>query len=257
MKRNPSSVFHLSVAIILFGTAASSRAALLSAGGYLQTFDGIEAALPDGWSARTGATALSLGTAQAWSGAKVSWSDTGGAFKNVASADGLTEFSTTAQTSSTDRAFGVRQIGTSGFDPGAAFVFTIDNTTGYGSFVVSFKAQMLSVQARSTTWNVQYQIGSGAFTTLGSYTDPSAWGSTLMNFNVGSAWNDLNQSVTIRIVALTASTGSGTRDTFAIDDFSLSYSAVPEPAHGGVLSACGLICVVALDKLRRRKLKEA
>jgi hypothetical protein len=44
-------------------------------------------------------------------------------------------------------------------------------------------------------------------------------------------------------VALSDSSVSGSRDTFGIDDFSLTYSAVPEPAAWGAIAGAGLLAL--------------
>jgi len=87
---------------------------------------------------------------------------------------------------------------------------------------------MLSVQTRSTTWTIQYGIGASptSFTTLGStYSDPASFGTTTRSFTTGDLVGINNQtSVWFRVVALTASSGTGSRDTFGIDNFSLTFS---------------------------------
>jgi hypothetical protein len=233
-----------------------ARAAVVLTGtSYTETFDNLGAGLPSGWSVRTGATATSAGSAQAFSTAEVTWALNTGGFRNVASADGLSEFALDSQQhASADRALGVRQGGTFGGDPGAAFAVTLQNTAGLENFQLSLKAQLLDLEARSTTWSVQYQVGSGSFVTLGTWNDPGAFGSTTLTYNLGSALNDRSEQITFRIAALTASTGSGSRDTFAIDDFTLTYSEVtpvPEPIHFALLSALGLL-VLCVCKSRRR-----
>jgi IPT/TIG domain len=81
------------------------------------------------------------------------------------------------------------------------------------------------VQTRSTTWTVQYGIGDAptSFTSLTTFVDPGILGSTTINIPDIAALNNLNAPVWIRVAALSATTGSGSRDTFAIDDFSLTY----------------------------------
>jgi hypothetical protein len=217
-----------------------ARAAVVLTGtSYTETFDNLGAGLPSGWSVRTGATATSAGSAQAFSTAEVTWALNTGGFRNVASADGLSEFALDSQQhASADRALGVR----------------LQNTAGLENFQLSLKAQLLDLEARSTTWSVQYQVGSGSFVTLGTWNDPGAFGSTTLTYNLGSALNDRSEQITFRIAALTASTGSGSRDTFAIDDFTLTYSEVtpvPEPIHFALLSALGLL-VLCVCKSRRR-----
>ncbi|MEN9222426.1 MAG: hypothetical protein Q6M04_08305, partial [Thermostichus sp. BF3_bins_97] len=212
----------------------------LSGTSYTQTFDGIGSGLPAGWTVRTGATATNLGTEQTFNTSATTWADTAGRFKNFASGDGaLGEAATAAeQSTALDRALGIRQTGTFG-DPGAAFVFEIDDTAGWENFSLSLKAQMLSVQPRSTPWTIDYRVGnSGSFTPLGTYPDPGVFGSTSLATGAGlnAFGSDINnqcEPVYIRVAALSASTGSGSRDSFGIDDVELSYSAAANPALCG------------------------
>ncbi|MFQ3612335.1 MAG: ExeM/NucH family extracellular endonuclease [Cyanobacteriota bacterium] len=224
-----------------FSPVASAPSYLtLSGTAYSENFDGIGAGLPAGWTVRTGATATNLGAEQPFTATVTSWADTAGRFKNFASGDGSLGAAATAteQNAATDRALGIRQTGAFG-DPGAAFVFEIDDTAGLENFNLSLKAQMLSVQPRSTTWTVDYRVGeSGTFTPLGTYSDPGEFGSTTLA--TGSGLNafgaDINNQcdpVYIRIVALSASTGSGSRDSFGIDDVELTYSTASPPAVCG------------------------
>lgn len=197
---------------------------------YEQNFDGIGSGLPLGWLIYTGATSSSLGNSATWTQATATWGETNGRFKNFAANDsGLASNALDGvQNSATDRALGIRQTGGFG-DPGASFVLTLNNTTGFQNFGLSFKAQMLSVQTRSTNWTVDYRVGnSGNFNVLGTYSDPNAFGSSTLNFsNFGTDINNQSNQVQIRISALLASTGSYNRDSFGIDDFQLTYSSVP------------------------------
>jgi hypothetical protein len=65
----------------------------------------------------------------------------------------------------------------------------------------------------------------GSFTPVGTYTDPGIFASTNKTFSFGAALDNQSQNVWIRVVALSASTGAGSRDTFGIDNFTLSYTA--------------------------------
>ncbi|MFN3266804.1 MAG: hypothetical protein ACK41E_08190 [Deinococcales bacterium] len=186
---------------------------------YIQNFDSIGSGLPTDWEVRTGATATTLGTVVAFNTAQVNWANTAGAFKNFASA------SCSPEIGCTDRALGVRQTGGFG-DPGASFVYTLANTTRYIGYKVELEAQMLSVQPRSTTWTLDYQVGSGAFTTLTTYTDPSTFGSTPISVSLGNDADNQSASVRLRISALNISTGSGSRDSFGIDNFKLRATPV-------------------------------
>lgn len=209
----------------------------LTGSSYTQNFDGIGSGLPTGWTVRTGATSISRGTAQTFTNTATSWSDSGGRFKNLASANSLaSSASNTDQSNSTDRALGVRQSGTFG-DPGASFELEISNTTGKTNFSLALRHQMLSVQGRSTIWSVQYSTNGGTnWTLLDTYNDPSSFGSTSVGYSFGSALDNINSTVLIRVVALTASTGSGSRDTYGIDDFSLTWSAASSPTISSSVS---------------------
>ncbi|WP_254512701.1 cadherin domain-containing protein [Anatilimnocola floriformis] len=192
---------------------------------YTETFDTLGSGLPTGWTVRTAAAAGALGTVTTAGTAAGTWSDTAGGFKNLASADGSTGTeSTAAQGAKTDRALGLRQTGSLG-DPGAAFDFELANTANRTGFSLTFSNQMLNVQPRSTTWTAQYSTNGGTvWTTLGTYTDTAAFGSTTATYSLGSALDNLPGSVHLRVVALGASSGSGNRDTFGIDDVSLTWT---------------------------------
>jgi hypothetical protein len=143
------------------------------------------------------------------------------------------------QTNEPNRALGIRQIGAFG-DPGAAFVIKLQDTSLYDNFRLSFDWMNLDpTSPRQTTWLVQYGI---ADTEVGV---PAAFqtfaGGTLKN-NPGSFhWNRVTlplgngtinniaspggaPAVWLRIVTLSPSSGSGNRETFAIDNFGLSWS---------------------------------
>ena len=210
---------------------------LTNSGVYSQDFDGIGGGLPAGIAVVTGATAASLGTAATLVAAGTAANSTNGNFRNVISATDYTSatypVSSTATTGAgfTNRALALRQTGAFG-DPGGAFVFQLANTTGYTGFTASFRLQSLDAgSARATTFRVDYGIGSAPTTfslptsTTGTLTTGgSAFSNNLVNVDFGGALDNQAGPVYIRIVALTGSTGSGTRATSAIDDFTLSYT---------------------------------
>jgi autotransporter-associated beta strand protein len=208
------------------GTAAGPQAY------YTQNFNDLGAGLPTDWTVRTGANASSLGTTAAFNTAQVSWADTGSGFKNYASATGLTSTSDlAAQNASTDRALGVRQSSSFG-DPGASFNYAF-STTGEVLDSISLDLMVLDVEARSTTWSIEYGIGAAptSFTLLGTWTDPGAWGTTTLTFDTtdfGTAL-DNQANLVFRVAALSSSTGSGSRDSMAIDNFEINAQG---PATG-------------------------
>jgi autotransporter-associated beta strand protein len=212
---------------------------------YAQNFDGIAAGLPAGWSVRTGATATAVGGLGTFGATAVEWVTSAGAFRNSAAATGLISTSNAAaQLASTNRAPAIRQTGAFG-DPGAAFAFTF-STTGKTLTGLSLSLQMLNVQTRSTTWSLQ--VGSGAepaaWETVAVFTDPGVFGATTVTLTESdlSSIEDKAQAW-FRVVALSGSTGGGSRDTFGIDDFSMTYQPVNPglfwDADGAVAGAGG------------------
>ncbi len=222
-------------AALFLGAAWSCQSvhAQLSLGGsnYFQDFNVISNGLPEGWSLRIDATATTLGTIVTdYNPDGKTWGDTGGEFGNCAStvANSGTNFiggeSTTVQGNCTNRALAIRQTGSFG-DPGASFVLQIANTLGLSNLTFSVDLNMLRVNPYSTTWTIQYAIGDtpSSFATLGEYLDPGTFGATTQNYNLGQGANNSSENVWIRIAALSSAVGSGSRDTFGIDNFSLSW----------------------------------
>lgn len=196
---------------------------------YTENFDGIGTALPTGWSVRTGASTSTLGTAQTLTTTATSWADTAGAFKNCAAGETplISSSTITAQSGSTDRALAVRPSGAFG-DPGAAFTLQLANTSLRTSFSLTLKHMLLDAQTRTTTFTVQYSTvaaGTSGWTDLGTYITNGSWGSTSTGvLSFGTALDNISGNVWIRIVALVGSSNTGSRDTYGIDDFVLSWT---------------------------------
>lgn len=198
------------------------------------------------WTVRTDATATYEGNIAAFTWTGVNWGVSSPLFRNCASTTSNygTNFigteSTTIQTNCIDRAPAVRQTGTTGIDPGAAFVLRILNTTGKSKFRLSLDFLMLYVFTNSSTvWTVDYAIGNSPteFIPKATYSDPGVFGATHMEIPFYSALNDKGSNVWIRIVALDKSTGSGNRDTFGIDNVSLTWSnGVAAPSEPTIIT---------------------
>jgi hypothetical protein len=198
---------------------------------YTQTFNSISSGLPPGWSVRTNATATSLGQPASFPTAGKTWGDNIGAYGSCAAtvSNTGTNFngmeSATIQGNCTNRVLAIRQTSVFG-DPGAAFVFQIANTTGFSNFTFSVDLSLLKPNGFSTTWNIEYAIGDSpsSFTLLGTYSDPGTFSTTNRTFTLGTDADNQPNNVWIRIAALSNATGSGTRDTFGMDNFVLNYS---------------------------------
>jgi len=224
---------------MLLYTQQTQAQVVLGVSRYTENFDNIQNGLPAGFTIFSGATAGSTGNTATLTTGKTNWNNTSGAFKNFASADGLQAASgSTDQSNSSDRALGVRQTGSFG-DPGAAFVFQATNTMNKTGFKLSFDLQSSDISStRSVVWKVQYGIGANptTFTDAPTITDTSTHaslttgGSSFFNDSIavdfGNTLDNVNDVVTIRIVTLAGSTGSGNRPSTAIDNFSLSWTDV-------------------------------
>ncbi|HMO60858.1 MAG TPA: DUF5689 domain-containing protein [Ferruginibacter sp.] len=204
-------------------------------------FNGIESGLPTGVKVYTAGTASSIGNTGNYNSAKALWNGVAGGFKNLASATGLTATSdNAAQDGSTNRALGIRQVANTnatnpGTDPGASFVFEINNTTGKSNMTLEFLLQSLdNTSGRQTTWTVDYATGDNpttftALTATGTLTTGAAtFSSNTISVPLPAALNNLAEKVWIRIITLTAApTTTGitntNRATTAIDDFKISW----------------------------------
>lgn len=220
----------LVVAMLLTNSVLHSQVVLTNTS-YYQSFDGLGNGLPFGWTVRTGATSSNLGNEVSLNATPIAWNHTSGAFKNFASADGLTSSATTAtQAGSTDRSLGVRQTSSVG-DPGAAFVLRIANTIGKTGFNMGFKLQSLDVNTnRKVIWTVDYGVGDAPSTFIATSTNivlatgDNKFLNDSITVNFGSSLNNIAENVWIRIVALNGSSNSGSRPSTGIDDVTLQYS---------------------------------
>jgi len=193
---------------------------------YVENFNGIATGLPSGVTTKTGATGSTLGIDAAFASSPATWSNTSAGFKNFASGNNEQGVN---QNSATDRAMGVRQTGAFG-DPGAAFVFQIANTTGKINFALDFNLQSLDAGSpRTTTWRIDYGLGANPSrfivpTTTGNLTTGgNTFSNNPVHVSFGNGLDNQPGIITIRVVALTASSGSLNRPSTGVDDFTLSW----------------------------------
>ena len=200
---------------------------------YTQDFDSLGSGLPAGWSVRTNASSTNLGVALiTFTTNTTSWASTSGQFANYAST--LSNYGTNfcgtnesvaVQAACSNRCLGMRQTGSFG-DPGAAFVLQIHDTLNLASFELQLDLNLLSSQARTNSWIIDFGIGANpdSFTPVWTNFDSGGFGATTQTVSFGSALDNHSQNVWIRVVALEPTTGTGSRDTFGIDNFGLSYA---------------------------------
>jgi hypothetical protein len=204
----------------------------LTASPFTLNFDNIAAGLPKGVFVKTASSSTSIGVDGVYSGNPSSWSNTSSGFKNYASATGLNAASSTSdQNASVNRALGVKQTGATGFDPGVAFVFELNNTNGKKDFSLNFLLQSLADGAgRTTAWQVDYAIGDNPNTFIPVTTSPSSittgavFSSTPVTVDFGNALDNKNAKVWLRIVTISATTGSGSRASTGIDDVVIKWN---------------------------------
>ncbi len=218
------------VTLLAVVVATSAPAQIVLTGtNYSQSFDDLASGLPPGWSVQTNSTANALGTDAAFTTNCTSWGTTGAQFANYASTMNngtnlLGTESAPVQAAFANRCLGMRQSSSFG-DPGAAFVVRIANTLGFARFRLAIDLNMLSVQSRSNLWTIDYGIGANptSFTPVWTNSDPGVFGATTVILALGRDLDDQPEPVWIRVVALSATAGGGSRDTFGIDDLVLSY----------------------------------
>jgi hypothetical protein len=197
-------------------------------------FNGLAGGLPDGVRIGTASTASTNDTGLVFNPAINIWSATGGGWKNLASATGagITQGSaSTDQDASADRALGIRQTSTIG-DPGATLTFILANTTARNNLSMDFNIQSLDPSVtRTTIWAVEYALGdtpaawiavtptSGSLTITGT-----PWGGHNVNVVFPGVVNNQALKIWVRIIAKTATSGSGSRPVTAFDNVKFNWN---------------------------------
>jgi hypothetical protein len=234
--------FHLALGAL--GAVGFTAQAQLQLGGsgYTQSFDSLDLGLPTGWSVRTGASSTTSGLSASFAASPYNWSGTAAGYHNYASSAGLSAGATSAaQLASANRALGVRQSGTLG-DPGAAFVLEVAHTLGVRSLAFSFDFLVLDEEGRSATWTADYALGANpsSFASLGTFSRDT-WGAQTEQFLLPPVVDNQPETLWIRLAALQATTGAGSRDCYALDNFQLAYVPVPEPGAWSSMAGLGLL----------------
>jgi hypothetical protein len=206
---------------------------VLSSTNYTQDFNGIGTGLPAGWTVRTAATASSVGTSNNFNTTSAAWkAATAGAFFSFASVtnnDGTMFISTEAQgvqDAATNRVPGIRMA--NAVNPGVAFVLRVQDTLGCTNFSLDADILTLNTNSRTYSWTIDCAVGAApsSFTALGVFTETNVFGSSHVAYSLPSFANNQPNNLWIRVALLTGG-GSGSHDTFGIDNVILNWSSVP------------------------------
>lgn len=226
-------------------TITHAQPLTLSGTNYFQNFDNIGSGLPGEWLVYTNAKSTQLGTLLTLASSDPTatingWASTSFGFKNLASITntvGGTNFlgteALTNQSGTLNRVLGVRPTG--GSDPGSAFVLKIANATGFGKFKLNLDFLLLNPQTRSNYWAVDFGVSPDGFSPPSSFTVVTTnayfafgtFGSTNVTVDFGTLLDNQPGPIWLRIVNLAGSQGSGNRPTVGIDNFSLSFTNIP------------------------------
>ena len=229
--------YALLTAFVLLISSGMNAQVTLNNSPYEENFNSLNTSgIPTGFSVRTLATPTFLGKDTSLnSGVTPPWRAVGRGFKNFASANATTDpgIDSTTQAAITDRALGVRQTGTFG-DSGAAFVFQIANTLAKKNFELNFNLQSLDTSSpRITNWIVDYGIGASPSSFTALTTNPAllstgnkSFTNTNVSINFGSALDNINDIVWIRVLTVKRSTNTGNRASSAIDNWNLSWQQI-------------------------------
>ena len=258
MTAAPSSRCLFALPLLVLAVAAPQALAQIAiATSYTENFDSLGTALPSGWGVWTSSTATGNGTAFTWSTAQVANNasfDVGGAFRNL---PGASQTWSAGLTTGTDRALGWR--GDSAAARDGSLTFTLNDSNGYNFNSLTFHAFTPNSSGSTATFDFQYQIGTtGTFTQFSpsiSYTTVSTAGSPPLTVTTISltaldlaVLNNRSNQITFRF----NHTGTSGVDwnTLAVDNFSYSASAVPEPStYAAIFGAAAL----AAAAWRRRR----
>jgi trimeric autotransporter adhesin len=227
---------------------------VLTGSSYFQDFNNLAGGLPDGWGVYSNSTATTLGTVETFTTAATTWagSTSGTSFRNISSNTISTTATAAVQAANTDRAFGLRPQSAGTRD--GSVVLALADTAGFENFALSVDL-FTGNNSGSTnqTYNIEYRVGaSGSFIVLGTYETTTPFGS--ISFTTGSsslpALNDQLNPVYFRFYNASGVYDSS-YDTLGIDNFSLSYSTVPEPSTYAAIA--GALALGAAAWCRRRR----
>lgn len=249
-----SKLLKVTLFIAACAAAASASAQISVTNTYTENFDNIGTALPAGWGVWLDSTTTGNGTAFAWTTTQVANNAGTSATNYFRNLPGASQVWSAGLTTGTDRALGWRGGNANSRDGSITLTFT--NTLGWGFSTMSFDIFTPNSTGTAQTFNLEYQIGSsGTFIQLAgkSYTTGTAANPlpitsiSLTSVDLAVIGDQAGQ-VTLRLNN-TATTGTGLASV-AIDNFSYTATAIPEPSTYAAVFGGAAFALVAL---RRKK----
>lgn len=246
----------LVLAIMTIGGTGQAQIAITTT--YTQNFDTIGGGLPGGWGVWTNSTATGNGAAFTWNPTATANNAAASAATYFRNLPGAGQTWSAGLSAGADRAIGWRAGDAASRD--GSITFSLSNTSGYNLTSLGFQLFTPNSTGTAGTFQLQYQIGSsGTFTQLAavSYLNNTAQSPlTLTTITLTGAQlavlNNQSSQVTLRWDN-TASAGTSWQ-TLALDNFSYTASAIPEPStYAAILGVVSLMGVW----LRRRRLQRA
>lgn len=237
-------------------TAAYGQIAVVT--DYTQNFDSLGTTLPSGWGVWTSSTSTGNGSTYTWTNTQIANNAavvTGtNTFRNL---PGASQTWSAALTMGSDRALGWR-ASTIPTRTGS-ITFTLSDTAGWTFSAMSFQLFTPNSTGTIGTYQLQYQIGaSGTFTQLGSFSysndtaaNPLVLTSIALTSSELAPINNQSSQVTLRLV--NTDTSASTYRTLAIDNYSYSATAIPEPSTYAVIIGAVVLAGAVWQRRRRRK----
>lgn len=230
---------------------------------YTQNFNNVGSGLPAGWSVHTTTTASTLGNLGNFTTAATTWA-AGTAltdFRNVASDNLAFGAASGTQASDLNRAIGWRPLAAATDARSGSIMLTIADTAGFQDFALSVRVFTGNDSATSSqTYLLEFRVGNtGTFTPIATYLTPTtgATGFNAQTFTANSSVLSMlnNQPDTVYLRLRGIATSGTSLDSIAMDDFSLTYSAVAVPEPATFASMLGAAALLGVAIHRRRQLR--
>jgi hypothetical protein len=262
----PASARCLALTLLTCALTNPGQSAVSVTAHYLENFDALGTALPDGWGVWTNSTATGNGTAFTWSTAAIANNASASATTYFRNLPGASQAWSSGLSTGSDRALGWRAGDTPSRD--GSITFTWANTSGWAFTDLSFDLFTPNASGTAATFNLEYQLGAaGTFTAFAgkSYTtvpvpltSPSALTVTSIVLTTAelAPLNDQTGPITLRLN--NSATSGSTFQTFALDNFSYAAtSTIPEPATYPLIGGIGALALAFIRRHRPRPEKSS